>query len=96
MTTKNATPMTITVDKKISLGILWTMLVSVLGAVAYMANLNSNLLLATETLKEVKQAIERNTSQIVKSDRSLAVLDSIIIGIERRLTVVEAALKKGN
>jgi hypothetical protein len=60
---------TLTIDKKVSIGILWTMLCSFVGGTVYMANLNSNLLVATDTLREVKTAIKKNTAQIVKSDR---------------------------
>jgi hypothetical protein len=79
----------ITIDRKISLGILWSMLASFVGGVTYMANLNSNLIAATETLKEVKIAIERNTSQIVKSDRTVAVLETVVSNLDRRLTEIE-------
>ena len=61
---------TLTIDKKVSIGILWTMLGSFVGGVVYMANLNSNLLVATDTLREVKTAIERNTPENWSSSRS--------------------------
>ena len=85
---------TLTIDKKVSIGILWTMLGSFVGGVVYMANLNSNLLVATDTLREVKTAIERNTAQIVKSDRSVAVLENMAIAMERRIPELEKAPKR--
>ena len=85
---------TLTIDKKVSIGILWTMLGSFVGGVVYMANLNSNLLVATLTLRAVKTAIERNTAQIVKSDRSVAVLENMAIAMERRISELEKAPKR--
>jgi hypothetical protein len=88
------------VDRKISLGILWTMLVTFVGAVAYVTNfqsevdkLNSNLISATETLKAVTIAIERNTAQIVKGDRTIGVLEQIVKDQARRIDRLEASIK---
>jgi hypothetical protein len=52
---------TLTIDKKVTMASLWAMLCSFVGGTVYMANLNSNLLVATDTLREVKTAIEKNT-----------------------------------
>lgn len=84
----------ITVDRKVSLGLLWTMLASFACGVAYMANLNSNLLVATDTLREVKTAIEKNTAQIVKGDRTIAVLETLVTSMDRRLAQLEDATKR--
>lgn len=93
---KVSPPVSFHVDKKISLGILWTMLVALIGGVTYMANLNNNLLVATETLKGVRIAIDRNTAQIITADRTTAVLETVVSGMERRLLEVEKELKRGN
>jgi hypothetical protein len=85
---------TLTIDKKVSIGIIWAILGSVVGGVVYMANLNSNLLVATDTLREVKTAIEKNTAQIVKSDRSVAVLESMTMAMDRRISELEKATKR--
>ena len=84
----------ITIDKKISLSILWTMIGSMVVGVAYLTTANNSLRLVVTTLTEVKTAVESNTQQIIKSDRAMAIHDTLITMMDRRIASLEEALKR--
>lgn len=85
-----------TIDKttKITLGLWMTILGALCGGVVYITALNSNIIQLVETTKEVRKAIDRNTEQLVHDGKALAVLETLVTTIERRVDLLEKGNKK--
>lgn len=84
-----------TIDKttKVNLGILGTLLVSAVGGAAYLTTLNSNVVAVVEGQDELKHAIDRNTEQLMNDGKALAVLDTLVKTIDRRVGELERTAK---
>jgi Tfp pilus assembly protein PilO len=80
-----------TIDQatKVNLGILGTLLVSVIGATVYLSTLQVNVAHISSTLSEVKSAIDRTNLQMSLEGKSLAVLQALVQSIERRVELLE-------
>lgn len=80
-----------TIDQatKVNLGILGTLLVSVIGATIYLSTLQVNVAHISSTLSEVKSAIDRTNLQMSLEGKSLAVLQALVQSIERRVELLE-------
>jgi len=85
--------MTAKLDKAstVNLGILGTLLVSAIGGATYLTTLNSNVVALGDGMVEVKKAIDRNTAQLVVDGRALAVLETVVGTLDRRLGDLEKA-----
>jgi hypothetical protein len=94
MVAKESQPQTITIDRKVTLASIWTMLGSLVGLVVYLNNMNNNVVAGVDALRELKVAVNQNTAQIVKSDRSVAVLENMAMSMERRIAELEKATKR--
>lgn len=80
-----------TIDQatKVNLGILGTMIVSVIGATLYLSTLQVNVAHISSTLGEVKDAINRTNMQLAVDGKSLAVLETLVQAIQRRVELLE-------
>jgi Tfp pilus assembly protein PilO len=80
-----------TIDQatKVNLGILGTLLVSVIGATIYLSTLQVNVAHISSTLSEVKSAIDRTNLQLSMDGKTLAVLETLVQSIERRVDALE-------
>lgn len=83
----------ITSATKVNLGILGTMLVATATSVLYLSSLNSSVDNLSRNLDQVKAAIDRNTMQLATDSRALAVLETIVGTIDRRVIALEADRK---
>lgn len=83
--------MATTIDQatKVNIGILGTMIVSVIGATIYLSTLQVNVAHISTTLGEVKDAINRTNLQLTIDGKSLAVLETLVQSIERRVSLLE-------
>lgn len=83
--------MTATIDQatKVNIGILGTLLASVVGGTVYLSTLHTSVSHISTTLTEVKSAIDRTNQQMAADGRSLAVLETFVQSIERRVIELE-------
>jgi hypothetical protein len=85
--------MATTIDQatKVNIGILGTLLISVVGATIYLSTLQVNVAHISTTLSEVKSAIDRTNLQLSLDGKALAVLETLVQSIERRVSELEKA-----
>lgn len=81
----------ITIDKttKVNLGILLTLLTSLGGGAVYLTRLNGHVIQVVTTLHEVRKILDNNTAKLDRDGRTLAVLETLVGTIERRVTMLE-------
>ena len=80
-----------TIDKatKLNLGMTVALLAMTATGAFFLSNLQGSLGSMEGSLREVKQALDRNTQQIVGGSRDRAVIDSRVIALERRVLELE-------
>lgn len=74
---------------KVNLGILGTLLASAVGGAVYLSTLHSSVEHVSQTLTEVKQAIDKTNAQLSVDSKALAVLQALTDSLERRLAILE-------
>ena len=72
-----------------NLGILMTLVGGLVIGGSYVNSMNSNLQQLVEGQLEMKDAIERNTAQLIRVDKSMAVQETLVPAIDRRLSAME-------
>jgi len=91
--TTTARPVTIDKATRVNLGILLTLIGASGGGAVYLTNLNANVLAVTQKLDKVEQAIDRTNSIIARDGKVLAVLESTVGSLLRRVEALENATK---
>ena len=86
-------PVTLSPETRINLGLLMVLLVSGVGGVAYLSNLNSNVVNLVDTVSGVRIAIDKNTAQIVLDGQERAVQRTLLLGLERRIEALERRIE---
>lgn len=74
---------------KVNLGILATLLTSAVGGAAYLTKLNANVEAVVLGQSALTRAIDRNTEQLAHDSRALAVLETLVQTIDRRVGALE-------
>lgn len=92
-----------TIDKttKVTAGILIWLIGATAGAVMYLealrndfSDLNSEMTGMRKQMVSLEQAVNRNTSQSVLDGKVLAVLQTIVQGLESRITKLEDRIRE--
>jgi len=76
----------------VTISILASLLVSVAGGAAYMTALQASVISLGETMKDVRISVDRLADQAIRDGRAHAVLETLVVGIEKRVTILEAAM----
>lgn len=76
---------TLNSQTKVTIGFLGSFLAVALGGAAYLASLKTSVDGMVATLLEVREAIDRNTQQIVKDGRQLSEMRAEVRAIQSRL-----------
>ena len=80
---------TIDATTKVNLGILGTLVVMAATGAFYFGGLKASVASVDQSLKEMKIALDRNSSAIASSATSAAVRDAVIEALERRIRELE-------
>lgn len=81
----------VTIDKttKLNLGITATLIVMTATGAFFLSDLSSSFGSIDSSLREVKQALDRNTQQIISQSKAQAVSDVRVMALERRILELE-------
>lgn len=76
-----------------NLGILIAIVSGLLVGGSYISSMSGNLERLVKGQIDLKEAVDRNTSQMIRIDKSLAVQETLVPAIDRRLSALEMVVQ---